>query len=350
MDGFSTNKSCGAATHYICYQQFWPSQIPNLAALARNYVISDRTYELDAVPSWGAHMDLVSATLDGFTGINPQHHPGAPPGPEGWGCDSHTEAFWKPRPSARRPTLVPSCIPKRDGSGPFRRSPVKWVPTIMGRLQAKGISWRLYTPTKKQGWYGFAICPTFAACIYSKQRRNMVPMDQVVSDARHGHLPGYAVVTPMSQVSQHNDYSMKKGDNWIGEVVSAIQHGPQWRSTAIFITYDDCGCFYDHASPPRGLGIRVPMVIVSPWAKRRYTDHHVASFASLLAFTEHTFGLRPLRRADRRAYAYGRSFDFRRRRNGAPLHPPRVPKLRPHRLPRWELRHLARMPPNHDFT
>src|SRR2546422_596366 len=103
---------------------------------------------------------------------------------------------------------------------------------------------------------------------------------------------------------------MLKGDNRIGQAVSAIMTSPQWSSTAIFITYDDCGCFYDHVAPPSGLGIRVPMVIVSPFAKRGFTDKNVASFASLLAFIEHNFGLRPLAKADAEAYDFSDSFDF----------------------------------------
>ena len=103
---------------------------------------------------------------------------------------------------------------------------------------------------------------------------------------------------------------MKMGDNWIGQVVQAIENGPQWSSTAIFITYDDCGCFYDHVAPPAGLGIRVPMVIVSPYAKRGFTDSNIASYASLLAFIEHTFGLQPLSKTDADAYDFSNSFDF----------------------------------------
>src|SRR5439155_1658622 len=91
---------------------------------------------------------------------------------------------------------------------------------------------------------------------------------QVIDDATNGTLPTVSIVTPTNSKSQHNFYSMKMGDNWIGQVVQAIENGPQWSSTAIFITYDDCGCFYDHVAPPAGLGIRVPMVIVSPYAKR----------------------------------------------------------------------------------
>jgi phospholipase C len=103
---------------------------------------------------------------------------------------------------------------------------------------------------------------------------------------------------------------MAQGDNWIGQVVSAIENGPDWGSTAIFITYDDCGCFYDHVAPPAGLGIRVPMVIASPYAKPRFVDSHKASFASLLAFTEHTFGLPSLGGKDSSAYDYSDAFNY----------------------------------------
>jgi phospholipase C len=110
---------------------------------------------------------------------------------------------------------------------------------------------------------------------------------------------------------------MTVGDNWIGQVVGAIMNGPQWGSTAILITWDDCGCFYDHVAPPPRLGIRVPMVIVSPYAKPGYTDSNPASYASMLAFTEHTFGLPPLAASDAAAYDFSDSFDF----SQAPLAP-----------------------------
>jgi phospholipase C len=124
---------------------------------------------------------------------------------------------------------------------------------------------------------------------------------------------------------------MIKGDNWIGEMVSAIENGPNWSSTAIFITYDDCGCFYDHVAPgknPDGTqqGVRVPMVIVSPFAKPGFTDSTPATFASVLAFTEHTYGLAPLSTNDASAYAYSNAFDFTQAPAGAvPLHQSTVP-------------------------
>src|SRR5438552_8042389 len=134
---------------------------------------------------------------------------------------------------------------------------------------------------------------------------------------------------------------MAQGDNWIGLVVSAIMNGPQWSSTAIFLTYDDCGCFYDHVAPPGTLGIRVPMVIVSPYARPGFTDSTDASFASLLAFTEHTFNLPPLAAADAAAYDYSASFDFTQR----PL--PAIALSR-HELPPGTARQLKEHPPDPD--
>jgi phospholipase C len=182
----------------------------------------------------------------------------------------------------------------------------------MDELDQAGLSWKLYTGEAGDGDSGYlwAICPYFAQCLYTQQRANMVRQDQVLQDAANGTLPNYSVVLPTRSNSQHGTWSMAQGDNWIGQVVSAIQNGPNWNSTAIFITYDDCGCFYDHVPPPPGFGIRTPMVIVSPWVKPRYVDSVQASYASLLAFTEHNFGLPALSDRDRTAYDYRNSFNF----------------------------------------
>jgi phospholipase C len=201
--------------------------------------------------------------------------------------------------------------------GAYRRTPVRHLPTIMDRLDAAGLAWRLYAATKAahspQQWnvpYGWAICPTFADCLYTQQSRHEVPNRRVIGDAAAGRLPSFSVVLPNVRHSQHNLDSMRAGDNWIGRVVAAIENGPDWSSTAIFITYDDCGCFYDHVPPPRGLGVRVPMVIVSPYARAGFTDSRTASFSSMLAFAERTLGVAPLSERDAGAYAYADSFDF----------------------------------------
>ena len=279
MDGFNLIGSCGASTNYRCYIQYQPSQIPNLAALARRFAISDHTFEIGSTPSWGAHLDLVAGSLLGFTGDNPVHASGYPGAP-GWGCDSYRDAVWHSPSGAW--LHVPSCIPKQDGSGPYKPSPVPWSPTIMDRLSGAGLTWKMYAATYADGGppYGWAICPTFADCLDTPQKANMLPTTQAIADLKAGKLASVTYIMPSGAKSQHNGNSMLLGDNWIGSVVSAIENGPHWSDTAIFITYDDCGCFYDHVAPPAGLGVRVPMVIVSPYARSGYTDSSTASFAS----------------------------------------------------------------------
>src|SRR5207237_775929 len=101
--------------------------------------------------------------------------------------------------------------------------------------------------------YMYAVCPSFAKCLYTKQRRNLVNESQFFTDAAAGTLPAFSVVSPggPNGTDQHPPRSMLRGDNWIATLVNAIQGSPNWSSTAVFITYDDCGCFYDHVPPGR---------------------------------------------------------------------------------------------------
>jgi phospholipase C len=310
MDAFSAISGCGPP-NYKCYAQYSPSQIPNTTALASAFAVSDRTFESFTEPSWAAHMELVAATRDGFQGDNPHPLPGAAGGP-GWGCDSNKVAMWRPSDNASLRT-VPACVPTHNHDGAFEGTPVKWVPTIMDRLDEAGLNWKLYTVGRGGSGYGWAICPTFADCLYTPQHNRQVGNTSFFTEAADGALPSFSILLPDGPNSQHNGFSMAKGDDWIGRAVQAVENGPDWSSTAIFITWDDCGCFSDHVAPPPGLGIREPMIIVSPYARPGFTDSNVASFYSLLAFTEHTFGLSPLSPADADAYDYSQSFDYSQR-------------------------------------
>jgi phospholipase C len=321
MDGFTDVGKCDARHNHGCLTQYKPSQIPNLTRLASNFALSDQTFQTFSVPSFGAHIELVSASLDGFTGDRPGRTRGRRRS-KSWGCGSHRDAPWRATPDSQI-SYQPSCIPdyRLDPSrypygGAYRKTRVKPMPTIMGELDKAGLSWKLYTGAPGNG-YLWAICPSFAQCQYTGDRRNQVGTSRVLRSARKGSLPNFSVVLPTVPVSQHNRDSMRAGDNWIGHVVSSIENGPDWRSTAVFITYDDCGCFYDHVSPPSGLGIRTPMVIVSPWVKPGYVDSNQASIASMLSFTEHNFGLSPLNETNANAYDYADSFDY----SQAPLAP-----------------------------
>jgi phospholipase C len=328
MNGFDKISGCHSDGGYRCYTQFSPDQIPNTAALARQFAISDHTFEQHSIPSWGSHMILAASQLDKFRGNNPQAASGVTPGP-GWGCNSNKVAQWRASPQDSW-QLEPSCIPKQDGSGPFRASPVTWVPTIFDRMDEatpNKISWKIYTENPsgtgsnaaKGTGYIWTMCPYFADCLYTSQANNMVPTTNLISDAQNGTLPNVSFAIPEDDKSQHNGFSMQQGENWINSLVTPLMNGPEWSSTAIFLTQDDCGCFYDHVPPPAHtpkLGIRVPMIIISPYARPGYTDNNVASMSSPLAYIEHNFGLSPLSSADRDAYDYSNSFDYTRSPSG----------------------------------
>jgi len=324
MDGWLGVPGCGPTSNlggtipYGCLTYFTPSQIPNLIALATNFAVSDSTFSMADSPSWGGHLYVVAATTDHFLGDNPQAPKPRPKGyveGPGWGCNSNKVTPWV-NPSTGVTSKQPSCIPDPalglPNGGAFEPTLVQYVPTIMDELDAAGLSWHIYDPTANSGW---AICPSFAECKYGPQAKDIVPNTQIFSDAAAGTLPDFSVVVPQGPNSQHNKYSMAMGDNWIGQVVSSIENGPDWDSTAIFITYDDCGCFYDHVVPgtnPDGTpqGSRVPMVIVSPYAIAGYTDTTPATFASVLAYVEQNFGLAPLGLNDASAYAFANAFDY----------------------------------------
>src|SRR5215813_11916890 len=103
-------------------------------------------------------------------------------------------------------------------------------------------------------------------------------------------------------------------DDFVGQVASALMKGPEWRSTALFVTWDDCGCFYDQVPPGRNpdgtqQGPRLPLMII-PYAKPGYTDDTPATFEGILAFAERTFSLAPLGVNDAQAYPFSNSFNY----------------------------------------
>jgi phospholipase C len=328
MDGWGQISGCGASTGYACISGYQPSGVPNFTALASRFAISDETFSMQDSPSWGGHLYAVMASSDGFTGDNPVPAPGVKAG-SGWGCDSQKVATWV-SPGGTRQT-VPSCVPDRslgiaDG-GAFESTPARQAPTIMDRLQAAHLSWTIYGSRYGQAGYTWATCPSIAECLYTQQA-HVRESQQFTADARAGSLPNFSLVVPGDTTtpdSEHNGTSMTAGDNWAGQVASAVMTGPDWKSTALFITYDDCGCFYDQVRPgtnPDGTaqGPRTPLLIVSPYARPGYTDSTPTTFAGILAYTEQTLGLHSLARDDAGAYGFANAFNY----NQAPLAPART--------------------------
>jgi len=339
---------CSAGTHYQCISGYQPSQIPNITGLASQFAISDRTFSESDSPSWVGHIDVVAANSDGFWGSNPSPAQGVTPRP-GWGCDSDQVVPWAPPGGTYR--NVPSCIPDWSlglpNGGAFEPTPVANIPTIMDRLDAAGLAWKIYGATAGEQAYGeWDICPAFAGCLDTSQDANLVDDSQFATDAAAGNLPAFSVVTPGGTEfpdSCHNAESITACDNWLGQLVGDVESSPDWPTTAVFITWDDFGGFYDQVYPgtntsPDGTqeGPRVPLIIVSPFARPGFTDTSAATFASILAYTEHTFGLSPLGPSDAYAYDFSNAFAYAQ----APLK--RLPMV--HRpLPRTAL-HIHQTP------
>src|SRR5205823_845989 len=111
--------------------------------------------------------------------------------------------------------------------------------------------------------------------------------------ARHGRLPAVSWVTPNNHVSEHPPSLVTNGQAYVTNVINAVMRSRDWRSTAIFLTWDDWGGFYDHVAPPRvdanGYGLRVPGLVISPFARQHFIDHQVLSFDAYAKFIEDVF-------------------------------------------------------------
>ena len=327
MDGWQNilNGTCDAATGYQCISGYQPAHLPNITALAKSFAISDETFSFADSPSWAGHMALVAASTDSFYGDNPVPAKGVKPKP-GWGCDSNLVADWAAPPGGPPIQYVPSCVPDYSlglpNGGAFRPTPASYVPTIMDRLDASvasTLTWKIYGAIKGATGYGtWDICPTFAECLDTSQDTHLVPDKQFTADAAAGTLPSFSVVTPGGADeldSCHNGTSMTACDNWVGSLVGALEKSPDWTSTVAFITWDDCGCFYDQVAPPTEPdgtqeGPRVPLIIVSRYAIAGFTDRTPTTFAGILAYTENIFGLKPLNANDAGAYDFHNAFNY----------------------------------------
>ena len=153
-------------------------------------------------------------------------------------------------------------------------------------------------------------------------RKNIIaPQTLILTDPSEEHLAQVSWVTPSKQDSDHpgGEGHRAQGPSWVASIVNAIGESSYWKSTAIIVVWDDWGGWYDNVPPPqldfRGLGIRVPCLIISPYAKQGYVSHTTYEFGSILKFIEETFDLPALGPAsegytDTRANSLDDSFDF----------------------------------------
>ena len=139
--------------------------------------------------------------------------------------------------------------------------------------------------------------------------------DDFLADAHSGKLPGVSFIKASAAHDEHPaNCAPAYGMEWVEQLVRAVAEGPAWGKTAIFITYDEGGGFWD-SLPPKivdayGFGTRIPALLISPWARQRLVDHHLASTASILKFIEIRFGLQALNHRDHDAYDMMAAFDW----------------------------------------
>ncbi|HEX4492657.1 MAG TPA: alkaline phosphatase family protein [Acidimicrobiia bacterium] len=122
---------------------------------------------------------------------------------------------------------------------------------------------------------------------------NVQSVDNFVAAAHNGTLPAVSWVLPTNSVSEHPPAKLSDGTKYMSYMINQLEQSPDWDSSAIFLTWDEWGGFYDHVNPPtidgNGLGIRVPSILISPYAKQGYIDHGVHSFDSYQKFIEDVF-------------------------------------------------------------
>jgi phospholipase C len=265
-------------------------EIPNYWAYAENYVLADHFFE--PVASWSLpdHLYMVSA--------------------------------WSALCSSTAPS---SC--KNNITGPFT---IKQQQAFVDQAIATGtapmtdawtdITYLLYTHHVSWGYYvedgtqpdcedGAATCPAkaqsyrtpgiwnplpvFADVQADGQVKNVQPWTNFVSAARAGTLPAVSWITPSQANSEHPPANIHEGQAWVTNLVDSVMNGPDWDSTAIFLSWDDWGGFYDHVAPPsvdqNGYGLRVPTIVISPYAKRGVIDHQTLSHDAFLKFIEDAF-------------------------------------------------------------
>jgi len=135
--------------------------------------------------------------------------------------------------------------------------------------------------------------PLFTDVRHDHQLSNVRPLDSYLRAAQQGNLPAVSWITPSAANSEHAPASVHRGQAFVTSVINAAMKSPDWKSTAIFLTWDDWGGFYDHVVPPAkdalGYGLRVPNIVISPFAKHGFVDHTVSSTDSYLKFIEDDF-------------------------------------------------------------
>lgn len=169
------------------------------------------------------------------------------------------------------------------------------IGSLPATLSTAGVSWRYYSAA--QVWD----TPSYIKGLAGSANDIHNP-DQFITDVKAGRMPSVSWVTPSGGESDHPPAPLEAAENFVARMVNAVMQSPYWSSTAIFVSWDDWGGFSDHVPPPVldgvGLGPRVPLIVISPYARPGYISHQEAEFASLMKFIETDFGVASLGQRD----------------------------------------------------
>ncbi len=258
--------------------------ISNYWAYAKKFVLQDHMFE--AVHSWSfpSHLFLVSAwsancgandnPMSCVSALMPKDRTPENPTPFAW-----TEITW-----LLHKNHVSWVYYLDHGAMPPRPGPK----AAAGKFKMPGPA--TATSGVPEIWN---VLPGFADVHDDNQVANVEDLSRYFADAKNGTLPSVAWFSPNGEDSEHPPAKASVGQSYVTKIVNAAMEGPDWKSTVIFITWDDWGGFYDHLVPPRadtmGYGIRVPGLVISPYAKRGYIDHQVLSYDAYLKFIEDVF-------------------------------------------------------------
>ena len=299
MDGFDleglgrTGKTAGK----VPYQYVDPAQIAPYWSMAHQYVLADHMFQTQGSGSFTAHQELIA----GGTAIDKTHSIIDLPTGSPWGCDA---------PTGTVTSLIDVDRHELVDQGPF---PCLDYRTLGDLLDAKGISWKYYVSRSNVEWNAF---DAIRAVRYGPEwETNLsLPNTSVFSDIANGTLPAVSWLIPELVNSDHPGSHSDTGPSWVAQVVNAVGQSSLWKSTAIVVVWDDWGGFYDHEPPPQldyqGLGFRVPMLIVSPYARPGYVSHTQYEFGSILRFVEDNWRLGSLHQTDARATSIADAFAF----------------------------------------
>jgi len=284
---------------YVAYSQLWQQDIPNYWTYAQKFLIADRMFSSLHGPSLPNHLYAIAAQSANMVSVPVTHDKN-----DSWGCDSQIQ--------------ITVQFLQSDGSlanGP----PCVEMQTLGDLLDAANISWKYYaTPIGVTG-YQWNVYNNVHHIRYGPDwSTRIADENQFDTDVANGKLPAVTWITARTAQMDHPPFSICYGENWVVDKINAIMQSPEWKSTAIFLTWDDFGGFYDHVQPPQvdnfGLGPRVPLIVISPYAKGGKISHTQYEFSSVLRFIEDLFHLPSLTARDADANNLMDAFNFKQKR------------------------------------